>query len=85
MCGGRSKGFKGDWIQVEIYQVDKSFSQGYYVSFYLRSVGSEESMFEAKFNKIPAQLSSLNFVNINQHEPNVSLLKTLQVPVLLNK
>ena len=79
MCGGRSKGFKGDWIQVEIYQVDKSFSQGYYVSFYLRSV---ESMFEAKFNKIPAQLSSLNFVNFNQREPNVSLLKTLKVPVL---
>ena len=39
-------------------------------------------MFEAKFNKIPAQLSSLNFVNINQREPNVSLLKTLKVPVL---
>ena len=65
-------GFKSRYIRLT-----KSFSQGYYVSFYLRSV---ESMFEAKFNKIPAQLSS--FVNINQREPNVSLLKTLKVPVL---
>ena len=67
-------GFKSRYIRLT-----KSFSQGYYVSFYLRSV---ESMFEAKFNKIPAQLSSLNFVNFNQREPNVSLLKTLKVPVL---